>query len=280
MEMLQLRYFYESALSESFSKTAQKFMVPTASVSASVKRLEKELGTELFDRTSNRIILNDKGRLFLQSVSQIFYELENASLSIHDKEKDERKLKILAHGVRQKITKSILDYRTAHPMQAFKLRLDFEDENYDDYNIVVSAKNDILPDWEKFMLCSHRVRIEASKYTPLCQKSLTLKQLANQPFVTTGKKNELYKILIRACKRKGFEPNFIMECNDYDCIDIVERAGMGLGLTLDSGSATFGMQYLDVTDFNETYSIYVYYKNQDYYGNVRTFIDHLKATVK
>ena len=42
MEMLQLRYFYESAQNESFAKTAEKYMVPTTSVSASVKRLEKE----------------------------------------------------------------------------------------------------------------------------------------------------------------------------------------------------------------------------------------------
>ena len=51
MEMLQLRYFYESAMAESISKTAQKFMVPASSVSASIKRLEKELGVELFVRT-------------------------------------------------------------------------------------------------------------------------------------------------------------------------------------------------------------------------------------
>ena len=55
---------------------------------------------------------------------------------------------------------------------------------------------------------------------------------------------------------------------------------MGLGVTLDIGSASIGMQYLDVTDFNETYTVYIYYKNQDYYGNVRMFIDHLKSTIK
>ena len=48
MEMLQLRYFYDSARTESFSKTAKKYMVPVSSVSASIKRLEKELDTELF----------------------------------------------------------------------------------------------------------------------------------------------------------------------------------------------------------------------------------------
>ena len=69
MEMLQLRYFYDSAMGESFSKTAQKYMVPVSSVSASVKRLEQELGTPLFDRTGNRVLLNEKGRQFLAVVS-------------------------------------------------------------------------------------------------------------------------------------------------------------------------------------------------------------------
>ena len=49
MELLQLRYFFDSAKTESFAKTAEKYMVPASSVSASVKRLEKELGCKLFE---------------------------------------------------------------------------------------------------------------------------------------------------------------------------------------------------------------------------------------
>ena len=63
MEILQLRYFYETAMAESIAKTAQKYMVPASSVSASIKRLEQELGVELFVRTSNRISLSEKGKL-------------------------------------------------------------------------------------------------------------------------------------------------------------------------------------------------------------------------
>ena len=47
MELLQLRYFYESAKHENFAKTAEKYMVPASSISASVKRLEDELGCKL-----------------------------------------------------------------------------------------------------------------------------------------------------------------------------------------------------------------------------------------
>ena len=78
MEMLQLRYFYESAKNESFAKTAEKYLVPTSSVSASIKRLEAELGIRLFDRSANRITLNANGKKLQQSLCTVFNELDQA----------------------------------------------------------------------------------------------------------------------------------------------------------------------------------------------------------
>jgi len=74
--MPQLRYFYESAMAESFSKTARKYMVPGSSASASVKRLEQKLGVELFVRTGNRILLTEKGKQFLSVVEESLSQLD------------------------------------------------------------------------------------------------------------------------------------------------------------------------------------------------------------
>ena len=95
MELLQLKYFYESAKSESFAKTAEKYMVPTSSVSASVKRLETELGAKLFDRSCNRITLNDNGKKFQQSLCTIFDELDRAVDKVSSAPEDEREIKCL-----------------------------------------------------------------------------------------------------------------------------------------------------------------------------------------
>ena len=59
MELLQLRYFYESAKNQSFSKTSEKYMVPLSSVSASIKRLEQEIKTDLF-LSDYENFMNDK----------------------------------------------------------------------------------------------------------------------------------------------------------------------------------------------------------------------------
>lgn len=53
MELLQLKYFCDAAETENFSKTAKKYLVPTSNISQSIKRLERELGVELFDVVSH-----------------------------------------------------------------------------------------------------------------------------------------------------------------------------------------------------------------------------------
>ena len=64
MELLQLKYFCDAAETENFSLTAKKFEVPPSGISQTVKRLEEELGTELFIRGANRVSLNEQGRIF------------------------------------------------------------------------------------------------------------------------------------------------------------------------------------------------------------------------
>ena len=76
MELLQLRYFFDSAKTENFSKTAERYKVPPSSVSSAVKRLENELGVQLFDRTDNRILLNENGKRVQQSLCIVFDELD------------------------------------------------------------------------------------------------------------------------------------------------------------------------------------------------------------
>ena len=69
MELLQLAYFCDAAITQNFSKTAEKYSVPTSNISQSIRRLEKELSVTLFDRTANRVSLNKEGLLFYENYS-------------------------------------------------------------------------------------------------------------------------------------------------------------------------------------------------------------------
>lgn len=78
MELQQLKYFKTVAAIGKISDAAEALFISAPALSTSISRLEKELGTKLFDRTSNRITLNAQGKIFLKYVNQIFANLEGA----------------------------------------------------------------------------------------------------------------------------------------------------------------------------------------------------------
>lgn len=91
MELLQLKYFQELARTEHLSKTAEKLHIAQPSLSQTLKRLETELGTPLFDRVGKRIVLNTSGKIFLKYVNEIFTALDNAALELKTVQQTESK---------------------------------------------------------------------------------------------------------------------------------------------------------------------------------------------
>ena len=77
MEMLQLKYFKAVAEIGKISEAAQSLFISAPALSTAISRLEKDLGMPLFERRSNKILLNRQGEIFLQGVNRIFATLEN-----------------------------------------------------------------------------------------------------------------------------------------------------------------------------------------------------------
>lgn len=275
MEMLQLRYFYESAKSGSFTKTAQKYMVAQTSVSAAIKRLEKELGTNLFDRTSNKIELNAKGQLMLETLEEVFEKLDDAVRQVTGEQPDSRMIKILVCALRELVTNKIIAYKTKNPHIAFKTVFDFDETQFSDYDIIIDEKNDKHPLHECIEIFSADIKLCTSKNSPLRGKKITLTELRNAPFISIGENNGLTKILVNACMKHGFSPNFVVQSNDLSCTKKYLESGIGIGAVRIDGNEQFAsnLRYLDVLDFNETQTLCLYYKKSAAYGNVKHFLE-------
>ncbi len=277
MEILQLRYFYESAKNESFAKTAEKYFVPTSSVSASIKRLERELGCTLFERASNSIKLNENGKRFQKSVFVALNELDTAVLDLTTSPDDTREVKLLVRAMRSNITDIIIKYREKHPQVAFKTVFDFSEANFEDYDIIIDEKSSSYADFDSFELYTMRLRLMVSADSPLINSRHTLKDLSDMPFISIGEQSNMHKILINACHRAGFYPNIAVQSNDMKCFEKMVESGMGIGLGRERVLNLYDkIKYLDVLDFDEKYSVYAYYKHSENYGNVKHFLSFLK----
>ena len=276
MEILQLRYFFDSAITENFAKTAEKYNVPTTSVSASVKRLENELGCKLFDRFSNKVMLNDNGRQLKKSLDVVFGELDRVVGSLTDTPSDNREIKVLVQANRSKTMDCIIEYKLKHPQTKVKLIFDFDKTDFESYDVIIAKHTEKLSHYEHFILSNARVCIKVCKNHPLLGKKITLKQLSNQNFVSMNEHSNMHKILIDACENAGFYPNIVAYCNDIHCYSKCISSGIGIGLGREYSNTQKPESILNVTDFNVRYETCVFYKKENVYGAVENFVKFLR----
>ena len=228
MELLQLKYFCDAAECEKFSQTAKKFFVPVSNISQSIKRLEEELGTELFEHKGNRVILNNKGKDFYSYVSKALSLLNSGRLCVSDSEEnfsgDIKIACVTNYGI---VTRTIESFHQKHPNVKFIVNnILSPDASFD---ILIS---DTFPSEhrEKILLIDDSICVAMAKNHPLVNKeSITVKDLENERFITLTETGSLKKILIHACEEAGFSPNLAIQT--YDTTYLRKYVKLGLGIT-------------------------------------------------
>lgn len=78
MTLQQLSYFLAAARHKSFSAAAESLLLSQPSLSEQIRRLEAELGVELFTRAGRGVELTEAGRLFLPHAERTLAEAEAA----------------------------------------------------------------------------------------------------------------------------------------------------------------------------------------------------------
>ena len=78
LELRQIRYFTVLAAELSFTRAAHKLHVSQPPLSFQIARLEAELGTRLFNRTSRSVVLSEAGKAFLPHAQAVLARLDEA----------------------------------------------------------------------------------------------------------------------------------------------------------------------------------------------------------
>jgi len=86
MELRHLRHFVAIAEERSFTRAAERLWVAQPGLSTQIRRLESELGVQLFERHARGVDLTDAGELFLERARTVLAAADAARSTGHDLE--------------------------------------------------------------------------------------------------------------------------------------------------------------------------------------------------
>lgn len=227
MELLQIRYFCDAAQTQNFSETARKFFVPPSNISQSIKRLELELETPLFERQANRIKLNDSGLLFYKNAKSALELIETAKKVLKNAAETEV-IKINIQINRNSVMEVIENFRKLHPSISF-ITTHTTDKHSEDFDIIITDKEIDLP-YSKALAAEENFLLAYNKNEFKFNELITSSEFENLPFITMSVGSSIYENTISFCNRLGFFPHIVLQSEDPFYIRKCVELGIGISI--------------------------------------------------
>ncbi len=122
-----IRVFIKAAECGSFSKTGAVLGMAPSSVSRQIDKLEKDLATKLFKRSTRHLMLTDNGELFLERVTKAVFDLEAAFMAVRSEPNEVAgalRISVFESFGRMRVCPVVPDFLILHPKVRLELLLD------------------------------------------------------------------------------------------------------------------------------------------------------------
>jgi LysR family transcriptional regulator, transcription activator of glutamate synthase operon len=290
MELKQVQYFLMLAEVGSFSTAAEELYISQSSLSKQIIALEKELNSQLFDRSKRKIALTPAGETFLVHARKL-NSVQQSMLSDMAQYKTTTSLSIVAIPViaQYGIPSYIAQFKQAHPNIQFTLEereassilpllnnhqfdLAFLRDNYLDKEQY--AYLDVARD--KFQVILSRQHRLAGR------KSIALKELKNENFIMFDKGTIVHELAVDACRANGFEPRIFYASLRVESVLGLVASNSGAALMMEKVFSYHRHPDVIAIPLNETIAsnlVLARLKNTKESRAARTFFNFMEKTL-
>jgi DNA-binding transcriptional LysR family regulator len=243
VELRHLRYFLSLAEERHFGRAAARVHVAQPALSQQIKQLERELGVELFRRTTRRVELTDAGRRLEQHARSVLASVERAETDIA----------MVASGRAGRVSVGFIGTATYDVLPRFartvrselpdvdlqlrgellspQLLAGLADREYD--LVVVRPEPTARPGIDVRPLRSEPlVAVLPAHHRLVRRRRIDLRSLADEAFVMhpSGHRSSIHEQVLRACAHAGFQPTSILEVAETATLVVFVAAGLGVAV--------------------------------------------------
>lgn len=262
MNLRQLRQFITLAETGNFHRAAEQLHMAQPPLSISIRKLEEELGSPLFERTTTGVMLTPAGKAMEQDARQALLHAEQCRQAVLDSREGEGgvlRLGIIGSATYVLLPQLIPSLRRSHPRIVLELTEATSAEILEGllsrrfdagllrYPVLDPTGFDLRPlDRDDFVLAvPERSALARSE-------AIALSEAAHEPFVMypQAKVPGLAALAMMRCQYSGFAPRVAQEAMQVQTI--LSLVATGLGVALVAGVARHvmprGVRYLRLTD--------------------------------
>ena len=241
MELRQLRYLVALADEQHFTRAAAREHIAQPALSQQIRRLEREVGLVLVERTTRRVAVTEAGRLLVARARRILSEVDAANAE----------MQALA-GVRSghvtvgtmhtmgpvDVSLALALFHERHPGVELTVREQSSEE------LAEMLRDDVLD--LAFLSVTERIESHGLSLHQLVSEELVavlpvdhplagrqrvrMAELADEQFVSYREGARLRELLTFAARRAGFEPQIKLESNESERIRRLVARGMGVAI--------------------------------------------------
>ena len=262
MDSTALKYFMVTARTGHMTRAAQQLNITQPTLSASIRRLEAEIGFQLFDRTGRGIQLNEYGKLFLEGAAEAERSLSASLTAMEELRQGVSGFVRIACAIsptNSRLIDTLLAKGTS--LQVSEVPDDWEMKlSGGECDLVITFGRPKSAELETTLLRYQKLAIVASRDHPLSrQERVSVAEVQNYPFCSTSAPHSIINMASDALKACGLAPHItFLGRNSADMVKAIE-SGMRLGLMVERNLPDDAkLAVLPVEGFDVSLPIFLY----------------------
>ncbi|WP_297963737.1 LysR family transcriptional regulator [uncultured Anaerovibrio sp.] len=289
MELRQLEYFQMASRLKNITRAAERLNVSQPNITVAIKKLEAELGIQLFDRSQKQLLLTPEGTIFLNRIELALRNIHDAVLEVNDyKQLQKGTIKI---GIPSMIG-AYLFPRIFSSFQHLYPHLDIylyeegsmtirEQLERDELDFGIVILSDASSSLQLLPMARNQIVACVPNGHPLAKKeSINITDISDADLIMLKEGSFLRYMVLNKLKLANITPNIVLESNQIETIKGLVSSNVGISFLLDF--IVKGTPGVKILPFEEP--IYVdlglAWKKERYISKAaQSFIDFCKNTL-